>query len=287
MVSPVWLQIRRKNRLKYQITGTHDVDKGWMKEVRKANKDVQILPRVLFEQWTSNDFKTLSGSENEIETMASTLVNFLTTNNMDGAVIELWMQTAAQRSDVIHVMSHLSGSFRDRDLTIIFVIPPPNNLESGISTSISREQFEKLAPLVDGFSLMTYDYSTGLGKTGPNAPIDWMERCVKKLDPDAKFRSKILLGLNFYGYGYRASGSDSLVASQFLKLIQDFPSKVIWENDSQEHFIMQELPDKMQSFLAFPTLKSISVRIELAKKLGTGISIWELGQGLDYFYDLL
>lgn len=51
----------------------------------------------------------------------------------------------------------------------------------------------------------TEAHSSSPGRPGPNAPLSWVRACVQVLDPKSKWRSKILLGLNFYGMDYSAA----------------------------------------------------------------------------------
>ena len=81
-------------------------------------------------------------------------------------------------------------------------------------TAFDADHFKQLAPLVDGLSLMTYDFGAGSGKSLPNAPVSWMKACVEHLDPQAEYRKKILLGLNFYGYVYSTQGSSAVLGEQ-------------------------------------------------------------------------
>jgi len=76
--------------------------------------------------------------------------------------------------------------------------------------SFGKNDFEILAPVLDGFSLMTYDFSSP-SRPGPNSPLSWMKECVETLCPEpSKLRSKIMMGLNFYGFDYSHTGSAGL-----------------------------------------------------------------------------
>jgi len=89
---------------------------------------------------------------------------------------------------------------------------------------------------------------------------------------------------------------------QLLTRFHNSMDGIQWDAQSREHFFTytpdgapnlaataQERLDQDSTYhlVYYPTLKSIDERIHLAEELGIGLSIWEIGQGLDYFYDLL
>jgi chitinase domain-containing protein 1 len=55
-----------------------------------------------------------------------------------------------------------------------------------------------------------------------------------------------------------------------------------WSSEAREHYV-----EHGSGRTFYPSLKSLDDKIKLARRLGVGLSIWEIGQGLDYFYDLL
>lgn len=125
--------------------------------------------------------------------------------------------------------------------------------------------------------------------------------------PESESRIKVFLGLNFYGYRYdrvnsggkseqQQYGMKPIVGRDYIEFLRKSysTSMVVFDTRAHEHItVLQTRPTKQQqnplpeSIIFYPSLKSIYERLELATKLNVGIAVWDGGQGLDYFYDLL
>ena len=81
------------------------------------------------------------------------------------------------------------------------------------------------------------------------------------------------------------SGGGPIVGHEYLRLLEEYHPKIKWDARLAEHSF--SYASDRQHLVYYPTLMSIATRLEEAQTWGASISIWELGQGLPYFYDLL
>lgn len=94
----------------------------------------------------------------------------------------------------------------------MYVIGPPRSNKLEVYDFGSGD-LRKLSDDVDGFSLMTYDFS-GPQSPGPNAPLKWIHYILQLLldantGDHQKLGKKIFIGINFYGNDFIVSGGTS------------------------------------------------------------------------------
>jgi chitinase domain-containing protein 1 len=294
-ISPVWLQIKAiksEESIDFFVTGKHDIDQGWIREVKSlARENVpKFVPRVIFEGFTDEDWINILENESLRERLARVLCDLINENQFDGLVLEYYGEAhfRIQRAVKDQVLRFSLADFskeladkihRDTSKQVLLVISPWSNM-------FNANDLQILSRSIDYFSVMTYDYSSGgYGKIGANSPLPWIENIIHTYENVANFDlSKILIGLNFYGMMSEAnSRPEAIIGPSFIQMLKDGSFKANWDESAKEHAFVS---DKSSTTIFYPTLKSISDRIELARKHGVGLAIWETGQGLDYFYDL-
>lgn len=135
---------------------------------------------------------------------------------------------------------------------------------------------------------MTYDYSNP-SRPGPSSPQFWSVTTIvnilgngEKVNP-----SKLLVGINFYGNDFKVShGGGAIINHQYLKLLKDTSPKLKWDNTHKEHYFYYNNGTESH-VVYYPTPLYVSSRLDSYKSYGCGVSIWEIGQGLDYFFNYL
>jgi chitinase domain-containing protein 1 len=299
-VSPVWYQLVLEDNWKPELRGGHDVDQGWLQELKSAYRPPKIVPRVQLQLSQKAAQTILYYPQGQAEQLADILVAEVEKYGYDGVTLELpapHMFTA--------LIGRIGDALHDIEKEFLLVIPPQHTHEQ-YGMVFSANHIDELVDDVDYFAVMTYDHAGAVGREGPNSPLPWMQEVVRGLISDSEddFESvaasldeevdrkgvekvrarKILMGLPFYGYRFSSAQSpEAYTASNYLELLRkESRSPISWDAHSKEHRLVDS-----DGFLWYPSLLSLLYRLQLAEEMGVGIAIWELGQGLDQFADVL
>ncbi|KAK7338042.1 hypothetical protein VNO77_18639 [Canavalia gladiata] len=301
-LSPIWYDLKSQ-QTSLVLEGRHNADKEWISELKKT--EALILPRVVLEASPA----VLLRKEKQTNKAINLIVTECKEMGYDGIVLESWSRWAAygilhdpnmrnlalqfvkQLGDALHsVSSERNGG---QQLQLVYVIGPPSS-DKLQEHDFGPKDLETLSEAVNGFSLMTYDFSNPRNP-GPNAPLKWIHIVLQLLLGNSGNRVRslapnILLGINFYGNDFSLSkdaGGGAIIGRDYLALLEKHRPVLQWDENSGEHFFLYTDDEDTRHAVFYPSLKSISLRLEEARSWGCGISIWEIGQGLDYFFDLL
>lgn len=284
-ISPVWYRLERpKENEPLALVGKHDVDEKWMAEVRaSASPAPLIVPRLYTEP---------SEKVTDVEWMVlvSDILQECAAHKFDGIVLDIgFAAVRAFQENRLGFLKHIAAQLHEKGLRFILSIPP-------YASMFSSANFQTLVDDVDAFSLMSYDFRTAQADAqgGPVSPHWWALQSVLALLPpelrSSPVRAKLLLGANMYGYEYSTSVTPrALTGDDYLRLLERNKATVRfdWDVDAHEHKLTYRNSDGQLSVAYYPTLLSLSDRIDLAESLGVGLSFWEIGQSLPYFFDLL
>lgn len=304
-ISPVWYDLKSQGA-GFVLEGRHNVDKGWISDLRMRGHAL-ILPRIVLEAIPMDMLKKKKQRAKVIDLIIVECKEM----DFDGIVLESWSRWAAygvlhdphMRNLALQLIKKLGetmhsvvvkSSSNKRNLQLVYVIGPPTS--SGSDRGLQKydfgpEDLKSLSDAVDGFSLMTYDFSNPQSP-GPNAPLKWVRSTMQQLlhTASSHLSHKIFLGINFYGNDYvlhGGMGGGAILGRDYLSLLEKHKPQLEWDKKSSEHFFLYLTDDNQQHVVFYPSLLSIAMRLDEARSWGAGISIWEIGQGLDYFFHLL
>ncbi|XP_012835600.1 PREDICTED: chitinase domain-containing protein 1 [Erythranthe guttata] len=302
-LSPVWYELKSEGT-KLVLNGRHNADKGWISEIRR-NGNSQILPRVVLESIPVDLLKKKKQRERAI----NLIIEECKEMGYDGIVLESWSRWASygvlhdpdMRDKALQFIVQLGQAMHairleqniSQSLQLVYVIGPPRS-DKFEEYDFGPDDLRVLGDDVDGFSLMTYDFS-GPQNPGPNAPLKWIHSTLQLLLDSSngynpKLAKKIFVGINFYGNDFVVSGGlggGPIIGREYLSLLEQHKPQMHWEKNSAEHYFLYIDNQNIKHVVFYPSLMSIATRLDEALSWTAGISIWEIGQGLEYFFDIL
>jgi spore germination protein YaaH len=267
MINPFWYTPLPDGTLAAQ-PGAEDAEQ--LTEWREAG--LVILPSI---------FSSLWGMLETDQTRAfhiQEIVDLVERMDYDGIDIDYEAFAQSTRDDFSTFIEELSVELHARGHLLSIAVHAKTD-DAGSWEGAAAQDWQRLAPAVDVFTVMTYDYTASDKPPGPIAPPEWVTD-VLTYAASVTDLSKVRMGLHFYGYSWMRGQPPAapITWASAQRLINSFTPEVIREDDEARFDLdVRGLPDQTIYFADARTItRRLSDVYEQFPALG-GIAIWGLG----------
>lgn len=250
-------------------------------------KGVKVVP------FLSNHWDRDAGRKalDKREALAQQIASAISKYNLDGVNVDIENLTEADRENYVDFVRILRNKLGYSKSLSVAVAPNPYNISKGWQGSYD---YAALAKYSDYLMIMAYDESYQGGPAGPVASASFVEKSIKYAVERVP-KSKIVLGIPFYGRLWKSDGSYGGYGVSNVtieQMIQKYNGKVIYDKKTQtpKAVITIKQEDEKPTILGkkldagtyniwFENEQSIKYKLSLVQKYDIkGTGSWSLGQ---------
>ncbi|MBI5667853.1 MAG: glycoside hydrolase [Chloroflexi bacterium] len=197
----------------------------------------------------------------------------------DGIDVDYEGFPVSTRDDFSAFIEELAAELHARGKLLTIAVHAKTD-DTGTGPGAAAQDWERIAPAVDVFSIMTYDYTNRNEAPGPISPTDWALDVLAYAESVTDL-SKVRLGLPFYGYSWKRNRPPAITVSweSIQPVIQSFKLEVQRDpgGDAYAELNARGLPRQ-----TFYFADSAALEYKLEQVLATypdigGVAIWGIG----------
>lgn len=153
--------------------------------------------------------------------------------------------------------------------------------DEGAWESAYAQDWTRIAPVVDVFTIMTYDYTNRNEPPGPIAPTDWVQEVLTYAESVTDL-SKVRMGLHYYGYSWQRGTPPATTVSwaNTQRYIDSFDLEIQRDPANMELFVDLRVTGLPRQTIYLADAIGLAYKLEHISEafpgLG-GVSIWGIG----------
>lgn len=267
-VNYVWYKLVGKGK----ITGSN-ASPGFVKELQAMN--VRVIPAIQNSGFNPDYVSAVINDEAARRQHIADIVTIVEKEEFDGIDIDYESLHAADRDNFSLFIEELAQALHEKN-KLLSVTVHAKTSDKASWEGPNAQDWSRLGGAADLFKIMVYDYTSGVGNSGPVAPIAWANDVLSysetRVPPEKTF-----LGIPFYGYDYGSLKNQGVTWTGVQSMLQKY-SAVVQRDENNEPFFTYELGGLHTVFYndALATETKILSIFSAHPKI-KGVSIWVLG----------